>query len=292
MNQLKLNSIIGSLNVITGCASGLGKATLEWFLKRGSGPILGIDRHIADDFQDTLDLTDEQKSKLLLRQHDTFDVAKVDSSLEEFVSKHGSIDNLINVAGVALAFTIYSAGSKSIYDLKHTRDLIQFNTVGTFNMIRSASRFMIDSSQGSKPNTRPKCIVNASCISTTKPSIGQTFYAGSKSAIDSMTLCVAREFAPLNIRCNTINVGYFNTKLMRSSDERVIKYIEKDVVLCPRRLGQPEEFAHLVQAIVENSMLNGCCIKLDGCAEPALVEPHSGKNSQTSPELAKPNNSP
>lgn len=270
MNQFTLNTIKGSFNVITGCGSGLGKATLQWFLTRGSGPILGIDRHFEEDYEKSLELSEEQRSKLSLRQHDTFDEAKVESSLKEFVSNNGTIDNLINVAGVSLAFTMYTDSSQSIYEHRHTYDLSTFNTVGTFNIIRLASRYMIDSALESKNSSRPRCIVNTSCISTTKPSVGQTFYAASKSAIDSMTLCIARELSPFNIRCNTINVGYFDTRLLRSSEDKVIDYLTKEVILCPKRLGHPDEFAHLVQATIENPMLNGCCIKLDGCSEPAL----------------------
>lgn len=272
MSQIALNSIKGSLNVITGCGSGLGRATLQWLLQRGSGPVLGIDRHFDEDYEKNLELEDNQRGKLMLRKHDTFD-GGVESSLKEFVTKNGTIDNLINVAGVSLAFLLYSKNSDS-YELRHAVDLIKFNTLGTFNMIRLASQYMVDEdtkkAREFNPTKRTKCIINTSCISTTKPSVGQTMYAGSKSSLDSITLCVARELSHLNIRCNTINVGYFNTKLIRASDERVMNFIAEELTTCPKRLGQPEEFAHLVQAIIENPMLNGCCIKLDGCAEPAM----------------------
>lgn len=262
MSLIRLNSIKGSLNVITGCGSGLGKATLEWFLKRECGPTLGIDIQYEDNYEETLDLNDEQRSRLVLRKHGTFNAKDVESSLKDFVSKNGTIDNVINVAGVALAFTFYNDNSKSIYSIKHASDLVKFNTLGTFNMIRLASRFMTDCAL-QEEQKKSRCIINTSCISTSKPSIGQTFYAASNGSIDSMTLCVARELSPFNIRCNTINVGYFDSRLARASEERVCNYIAKEVSLCPKRLGTPNEFAHLVQAIVENSMLNGCCIKLD-----------------------------
>ena len=273
MSSIALNSIKGSLNVITGCGSGLGKSTLQWFLRRGCGPTLGIDKHFEDDFIKSLELNEEEEKQLIIKQHDTFDSEKTESSLEEFTSKHGSIHNLINVAGVSLAFTMYTANKASSYDLKHAKDLVEFNTVGTFNMIRSASRYMVDS-KSSKQDTRSRCIVNASCISTTKPSIGQTFYAGSKAAIDSLTLCTARDLSRYNIRCNTINVGYFDTKLLQASEEKICQYITSEIMLCPSRLGHPDEFAHLVQTIVENSMINGACIRIDGCAETVLDKQH------------------
>lgn len=263
-----MHTIKGTLSVITGCGSGLGRATLQWFLKRGSGPILGIDRNFAKDYEEKLDLTSEQRQNLILKRHATFD-EDVEKSLKEFTETHGTIDNLINVAGVAMAFTLIN-DSGALYKLSHAKDLLTFNTVGNFNMIRLASRYMIGEKSDSN---KTRCIVNTSCISTTKPSIGQSFYAGSKSSLDSLTLCIARDLGRYNIRCNTINVGYFDTPLLRASDSKVCDFLANHMVLCPTRLGHPDEFAHLVQSIVENQMLNGCCIKLDGCAEPGQNRP-------------------
>lgn len=265
MTTSRINSIVGSLNVITGGGSGLGKATLEWFLKKGSGPILAIDRFYEPDYMDKLDLSPELKSKLSLKTCDTFDESKVEEGLSEFVNTHGTIDNVINVAGVSLAFALYSKTKQDVYNIDHSKSLMKFNTVGTFNLIRLASRYMIESNLKEKSNKRPKCIVNTSSISSQYPSIGQTSYAASTAAIDSMTLCIARELSPFNIRCNTINVGYFDTKLMGEED-RIKNYIASEVAVCPERLGRPEEFAHFVQAIIENEMINGCCVKIDAAS--------------------------
>lgn len=265
MNHIKLNSIKGSLSVITGCASGLGLATLQRFIRNGSGPILGIDRYYPPDFEKNLELKDEFREKLLLKTHDTFDEAKTEASLSEFVSQYGRIDNVINVAGVALAFLLHSKKSTNIYEYRHIDNLTRFNLIGTFNVTRLASKFMVDDNLN-KENNRSKCIINTSCQSTTSPSIGQTFYVGSKSAIDSMTLCIARELGQFNIRCNTINVGFFKSKLMETSDTRVVDFLTSHVVLCPKRLGEADEFAHLVQAMVENQMFNGCCVKINAAA--------------------------
>lgn len=269
MNKMIFNPIKGSLNVITGCGSGLGKATLRWFLSKGSGPILGIDRHYETNFVESLNLNSDFKSKLLLKTHDTFG-EDVEDSLSEFVKEHGPIDNVINVAGVALAFALYSENSQTTYGEEHIKNLIDFNTVGSFNIVRLASKFMIENCLKTNDRTKPKCIINTSCISTTSPTTGQTFYAGSKAALDSMTLCIARELSPFNIRCNTVNVGYFDTKLLRSSEEKIAEYLSNEVSLCPKKIGQPDEFAHLVQAIAENQMLNGCCIKIDAGAREAI----------------------
>jgi len=265
-----MNTIKGSINVITGCGSGLGLATLKRFLEQGSGPILGIDRKFTKDYESNLNLQADQRDKLVLKQHNTFD-HDVESSIEEFSKNFGTIDNLINVAGVAMAFTL-TQKSGEIYKLANAQDLIQFNTLGTFNVISAASRYMVN--PHATDNGRTKCIINTSCISTTKPSVGQSFYAGSKAALDSMTLSIARDLSGYNIRCNTINVGYFDTPLLRNgSSGAICDYLATNMVLCPRRLGTPEEFAHLVQSMIENQMLNGCCIKLDGLCEPAQDRP-------------------
>lgn len=269
MNNFAFNTIKGSLNLITGCGSGLGKATLARFLKQGSGPILGIDMAYEVDFVDSLELTRDQKKLLSLKTIRTFDDG-IEDAMFEFVAKYGAFHNVINVAGVALAYQIHT--KNNIYNIEHADNLLKFNTVGTFNIIRLASKFMIQESQKSEDALkRNRCIINTSCISTTKPSLGQSFYAASKSALDSMTLVLARELSPYNIRCNTINVGYFNTRLLReASDEFVKLFLASEASLTPRRLGNPEDFAHLAEKIIENQMINASCIKLDAGAVPAL----------------------
>lgn len=263
MSLSRINSIVGSKNVITGCGTGLGKATLEWFLKRGSGPILGIDRFFDADYMQKLDAEPEQKNRLSLTTCDTFDEVKVEEGLSEFVKQNGTIDNVINVAGVSLAFAMHSKSKQdNVYDIQHTKTLMQFNTVGTFNLIRLASRYMVEANNDSK---KSKCIVNTSSISSQYPSIGQTSYAASTAAIDSMTICVARELARYNIRCNTIQVGYFDTKLL-GEEQRIKDFIGTEVCLCPSRIGDPKEFAHFVQAMIENEMMNGACVKIDAGA--------------------------
>lgn len=272
----KFNQIKGSINVITGCGSGLGRGTLQWFLRNQSGPILAIDRKFADNFIQGLNLTEEQTSKVILKQHDTFDEKQTEDSLSEFTTKFGPIDNVINIAGVCLAFLLHNKTNSKPYSLKHANDLFNFNTVGTFNVIRLASKFMINDTLKQKDSheTKNKCIINTSCISTTRPTLGHNVYTGSKAALDSMTLTIARELSPFNIRCNTINVGYFDTPLLRGSEAKVSDYIKANVVLCPGKLGEPEEFAHLVQTIVENQMINGACIRLDAGAKEVFTWSH------------------
>lgn len=269
MNGPILNSIKGSLNVITGCGSGLGRSTLQWFIKNDCGPTLCIDRHIPEDFIDSLEITEKQRKNLILRNHDTFDESQTEESLKEFTSRFKRIDNLINVAGVSVAFAMYWKNSGHIFSPEHTRRLMKFNTYGTFNMIRQVSKYMIDQSLESGQESTPKCIINTSTISTTSPCIGQTMYAASNAAIDSMTLCLARELSPFNIRCNTINVGYFDTKLIQSTDSIVTKFITH-ISPTPKRLGTGEEFAHLVKTMIENQMFNGACVKIDAAIRTVL----------------------
>lgn len=250
------NSIRGSRNIITGCGGGLGKATLEWFLARDSGPILAIDRRIDEE---ELDLNESQRKKVIFKRHDTFS-EETEKSIQDFVAEHKSIDNIINVAGVALAFVTWRSTQEHPFESGHINHLLDFNTYGTFNVTRLASKYMIQDPDR-ETSKRTKCIINTSCISTTNPVLGQCFYSASKSAIDATTLCLARELSPFGIRCNTINVGFFDTNLTKL-DEEVRTHV-KESHLAPRRLGHPDEFAHLVQAIIENHMINGSCIRID-----------------------------
>lgn len=259
MNRIGFNTLRGSVNVITGCGSGLGRATMQMCLKQGGRAVLGIDRQFDEEYESDLKLSDEHLDKLELKQYSTFDEG-VETCLAEFKSKHGPIDNVINCAGVALSYLL---SSKDGYELVHARNLMEFNTVGTFNMIRLATKYMIDDSANSDNVTKTKSIINVSCATPTSPYPGHSFYSGSKTSLDSLTLCIAREMSPLNIRCNTIQVGLFDTKLTSSAEEKVLRYINR-VSLCPARMGTSDEFTHLVKAIIENEMFNGACIKLDG----------------------------
>jgi NAD(P)-dependent dehydrogenase (short-subunit alcohol dehydrogenase family) len=139
--------------------------------------------------------------------------------------------------------------------------VIKVNLIGTFNVIRLASALM---SQG-QPNAQGErgVIVNTASVAAFDGQIGQAAYSASKGGIVGMTLPIARELARFGIRCVTIAPGLFNTPLMAMLPDEAKQSLGQQVPF-PPRLGEPEEFAALVRHIVENVMLNGETIRLDG----------------------------
>lgn len=262
---MSFNVIKNSVNLVTGCGSGCGRETLKRLVLDGSKAVLGIDRTLPADLQQQLGLDEEQFSRITLDKRDTFD-AGVEASIESFASKHGALDNVINAAGIGGSFVMYAKTKGRVYERANTDIQLKFNAVGTFNMIRLASKYMIGSANRKRTPNGNKCIINTSCITTHSPAIGHTGLAASKSAIDGMTLSVARELAPYSIRCNTIDIGFFNTRYMQMVDLKQINYVTEQLCVCPRRLGEPVEYYHLVKTIIENKMLNGVCIRLDAGA--------------------------
>lgn len=138
--------------------------------------------------------------------------------------------------------------------------VIQVNAIGTFNVCRLAVGLM---GENEPVNSLRGLLVNTASVAAFDGQIGQIAYSASKGAIVSMTLPLARDLAPQGIRCVTIAPGLFNTPLLHSLPEKVKKALA-ETVPCPSRLGETEEYAHLVQTIVENPMLNGEVIRLDG----------------------------
>lgn len=261
-----IGSLRGSVNVITGCGSGLGRSVAKWFLHKGVKAVLAVDRRFDTDIRDHLGVDDDD-DRLQLSENDTFDEKKATISFENFVSKFGPIDNLINVAGICSARALYSPLSKNVFSTPDCEMIFKFNVLGnmvyTNLFVEHVARVQRDNEE-SKKNIR--CIINTSSISSNHPSGGQVPYAGTSSALDSMTLTSARELSKHNIRVNSINVGYFKSKLLYACGLDQISFIEKFITLYPNRSGHPDEFAHLVQTIVENKMLNGSCIALDAGA--------------------------
>lgn len=151
------------------------------------------------------------------------------------------------------------------HDLATFTKTLTINTIGTFNVIRlSAAAMALNKPYdvGDEIGERG-VIINTGSIAYEDGRAGQAAYAASKGAIAAMTLPIARDLAPLGIRCVTIAPGIFMTPMMAGMSEDVVRTLSADVPF-PKRLGRPEEFAHMVQTIIENPMLNGEVIRLDG----------------------------
>jgi NAD(P)-dependent dehydrogenase (short-subunit alcohol dehydrogenase family) len=152
-------------------------------------------------------------------------------------------------------------GREGIVSLANFRRVIEINLIGTFNVVRMAANAIRD--QQPAEDGERGVIVTTSSIASEEGQIGQAAYAASKGGVASMTLPIARELARHGIRIMTIAPGIFETSMMAGVPTEIRQSLEAQIPF-PRRFGDPEEFAALVEHIIENRMLNGSIIRLDG----------------------------
>jgi 3-hydroxyacyl-CoA dehydrogenase / 3-hydroxy-2-methylbutyryl-CoA dehydrogenase len=165
------------------------------------------------------------------------------------------------LSSVGIAIAQKTLNKKGAHDLAAFSKVLNVNTVGTFNVIRLAAEQMATN----EPDQDGKrgVIVNTASIAAMDGQMGQAAYAASKGAVVAMTLPIARDLASTGIRICTIAPGLFMTPMLAGLPEPALQALAAGVPF-PKRLGQPEEYAQLVQCIIENPMLNGEVIRLDG----------------------------
>jgi NAD(P)-dependent dehydrogenase (short-subunit alcohol dehydrogenase family) len=173
--------------------------------------------------------------------------------------KLGGVHGLINCAGLGPAKRV--VGKDGPHPLDAFEQIVQVNLIGTFNTLRLAANEM----QKNTPNTDGErgIIINTASVAAFDGQIGQAAYAASKGGIVSMTLPIAREFAQLGIRVNCIAPGIFETPLLKNLPQEVQDSLANQIPF-PKRLGKPAEYANLVKHMIENTMLNGEVVRLDG----------------------------
>lgn len=240
--------------VVTGGASGLGAATVQELSAAGAKVI------VADiDAAKGETLAAENPANVFFVPVDVTNEASVRLAIKEAVDRFGKISVAVNCAGVPDAGKIL--GKKGPLPLASFNKVIQINLVGTLNVIRLAVEQMVNNT----PNAEGEkgVIVNTASIAAFDGQVGQAAYAASKGGIVGMTLPIARECADYGIRIATIAPGLFETPLMAGMPPAVKESMAQGVPF-PKRLGKPSEFARLVLHIIENPMLNGCCLRLDG----------------------------
>lgn len=190
---------------------------------------------------------------------DITDEKAVAAAMDQAVERWGKVNVAVNCAGIAIAQRTLS--KKGPHDLAAFSKVLNVNTVGTFNVIRlAAARMALNTPD--EDNIRG-VIINTASIAAFDGQIGQAAYAASKGAVVGMTLPIARDLSSFGIRVNTIAPGLFLTPMLEGLPEQVRNDLGQTVPL-PKRLGKPAEYAKLVQSIIENSMLNGETIRLDG----------------------------
>lgn len=244
----------GSIALVTGGASGLGEATVRRFVAQGARVAI-------------LDINSATGTALAEELGDAAHFIKTDVSVEsdvfnavnEVARVFGTLHIAVNCAGIATAERVL--GKEVPLQLSRFERVIQVNLVGTFNVIRLAASVMAQN----EPNAGGErgVIINTASVAAYEGQIGQAAYSASKGGIVSMTLPIAREFARMGVRVVTIAPGIFDTPLLAALPEAARQSLGQQVPF-PPRVGRPEEYAHLAQAIVENEMINGECIRLDG----------------------------
>lgn len=246
--------IENSTFVVTGGSSGLGQATVELIVAAGGNALIAdVNRAAGEALAARLgprtrfsecDVTSEEHAKR------TIALAR-----EAF----GGLQGLVNCAGVGVPAKVL--GKDGPHPLDRFAKIVGINLIGTFNMIRLAAEAMAAGS----PNASGErgVIVNTASVAAYDGQIGQPAYAASKAGVVGLTLPVARELARFGIRVCTIAPGLFETPMMAGLPPEAQASLAQQVPF-PSRLGKPHEFAQLVRQIVENEMLNGETIRLDG----------------------------
>ncbi|MDD2233907.1 MAG: 3-hydroxyacyl-CoA dehydrogenase [Desulfitobacteriaceae bacterium] len=239
---------------VTGGASGLGEATVRNIVANGGkATIIDLD---ADKGQK---LAAELEGKAIFIKTDITDEASVSEAINETIKAFGTVNTIVNCAGIAPPGKVL--GKNGPLALSMFEKVVQINLIGTFNVIR----LVVEKMAQNNPNDLGErgVIINVASIAAFEGQIGQAAYAASKGGIVSLTLPLAREFAALGIRVVTIAPGLFWTPMFDSLPEKAKESLGT-LVPFPPRLGRPPEFAQLTQQIIENPMLNGTTIRLDG----------------------------
>ncbi|MFC6789027.1 SDR family NAD(P)-dependent oxidoreductase [Methylobacterium komagatae] len=242
----------GIAAVVTGAASGLGAATARALAAAGARVSL------LDLNADAAEATAREIGGLAL-SCDVADGASAEAAIARAASEHGVARILVNCAGICPAAKV--VGRHGPASLDAFSKVIQINLVGTFNMMRlvAAGAASLDPLEGGERGV----LISTASIAAYEGQIGQAGYAASKAGVVGLTLPVARELAPLGIRVCAIAPGLFETPMVQGLPEEVQASLGAAVPF-PSRFGRPDEYAHLVMAIVANPMLNGETIRLDG----------------------------
>jgi NAD(P)-dependent dehydrogenase (short-subunit alcohol dehydrogenase family) len=242
----------GSSAIVVGGASGLGEATVRALHERGAVvTVADVNAEKGEAVASELGLE--------FVPCDVREEEQVEAAVQKAAGAEGGLRIAVCCAGTGWAQKV--AGSKGPHPLLPFETIISINLIGTFNVLRHAAAAMI-TSESLEDGERGVC-VNTASIAAFDGQVGQIAYSASKGGVVAMTLPAARDLARYGIRVNTIAPGLFDTPLLAALPEEARQKLGAGVPF-PQRLGQPEEYAWLACQIVENRMLNGETIRLDG----------------------------
>lgn len=247
-------NIEGSSFLVTGGSSGLGAACVRLLSANGAQVA------VADvNEEGGQALAAELGDGVRFAHCDVTSEESVQAAVDEAVSSFGGLQGAINCAGIAIAMKVL--GRRRIHGLDAFAKVVAVNLTGTFNVIRLAAEAM---SKGEPSEAGERgVLINTASVAAFDGQIGQAAYSASKGGIVGMTLPIARELADHGIRVVTIAPGIFDTPMLAGLPEKARQSLGQQVPF-PSRLGRPDEFAALALHIIENEMINGEVIRLDG----------------------------
>ncbi|MEE9556607.1 MAG: 3-hydroxyacyl-CoA dehydrogenase [Candidatus Adiutricales bacterium] len=246
--------ISGKTAIVTGGASGLGEATAK-ILHAAGANVMIVDMNEEKGKAVTAELGERAAFELV----DVTNTEQVQASVKATMDQFKAIHILINCAGTGLPMK--TVGRDGPHDLDAFKKIIDINLIGTFDFIRLSAFHM----QDNEPNEDGErgVIVNTASVAFQDGQIGQAAYSASKAGVVGMTLTIARDMGRSGVRCCTIAPGLFETGLTQFMPGEMKESL-RSAAPFPYRFGWPNEYAILAKQIVENSMLNGETIRLDG----------------------------
>ena len=239
--------------LVTGGGSGMGAVTAQMLSGRGAR-VAVLDRDI-----DAARKTAQQIDGMAI-EADVSSAQSVEAALQQIVDEWGAPRVAVSCAGIAPASRI--VGREGPHDLDLFQQVINVNLVGTFNVLRLCAARMVELEPLSESGSRG-VIINTASVAAYEGQIGQAAYSSSKGGVVALTLPAARELSRFGIRVMTIAPGLIGTPMLLNMPDEVQQSLAGQVPF-PSRLGRPEEFADLVSHIIDNEMLNGEVIRLDG----------------------------
>jgi 3-hydroxyacyl-CoA dehydrogenase / 3-hydroxy-2-methylbutyryl-CoA dehydrogenase len=246
--------VSGASALISGGASGLGEATTRRLHAAGASVVVSdLDAGKGEA------LASELGDRASFIEANVMDENQVQAAVDAAAGVDGGLRISVCCAGIGWAQRTTS--KQGPHSLEYFSNVVKVNLIGTFNVLRLAATAMSENEPDSE-GERGAC-VNTASVAAFDGQIGQTAYAASKAGIVGLTLPAARDLAGRGIRVNTIAPGLFDTPLLAALPEENRQALGAGIPF-PSRLGIPDEFAHLALSILENQMLNGETIRLDG----------------------------
>ena len=240
--------------LVTGGASGLGAACVRRLVKAEANVVLAdLNRQQGEA------IAGESSEKIAFAETDVTDETSTARAVQTAIERFGELAGVVHCAGIVAGSRI--VGREGPHDLDLFSRVVRINLIGSFNVLRLAAAAI--SQRAPDDEGEQGVIVMTASVAAFEGQIGQAAYAASKAGVAGMTLPAARELAAFGIRVVTIAPGIFDTPLMAVLPDNVRESLAKQPAF-PQRLGQPDEFAALVQHTIENRMLNGTVLRLDG----------------------------